>query len=867
MHPRKPELMSPAGHWPQLLAAIESGADAVYFGLNHFSARAKVGFELEELPEVFATLHSRSVKGFVTFNTLVFDDELGEAEKAIVKIAEANADAIIVQDIGIAQLCQRAAPNLVVHGSTQMSVTSAQGAELAKHFGCSRVVLARELSLKDIANITKVTDVELESFVHGALCVSYSGQCFSSEAWGGRSANRGQCAQACRLSYDLIVDGQEKELGEFRYLLSPGDLYAIEQVPDLIRLGISCLKIEGRYKDESYVALTTRAYREAIDKAMLEYGETSNEQIKHVTNDVPIDKNSLEQVYSRGLGPHFMSGVNHQLVVDGRAPRHRGLRVGTVARVSSNHVEVEFVHRIKAGDGIVFDAANWRSPNESEEGGSVFEIDEIDGRFVALHFGAGKIDFSRIRVGDLVWRNSDPAVIKAAKPIANAKSIQVTRPIRIDVYGESGNSLRAIATFAHSIYQENGIRIEVASSKTLQAAKKNPLSTAILSEQLGRLGGTPFHLADLSNKLSDDLFLPLSVLNDVRRELVAKLEMAVIEAANVASISLKTGMLLAFERELCRPTEDATSSTDITQFKGHLASASIKPEIHLLIRSPEQLDAAIGLKPASITLDYLDLYGLRPSVEKIRAADLVARVASPRVLKPAEQNIIKFLTSLKCPILVRSGGLLFDLIKIPESERPELIGDFSLNAANVLSALTYLKMGLSRITPTHDLNAQQIAELCRSVNPQSIEVVALHHLPVFHMEHCVFCRFLSDGTDNTNCGHPCETHQIRLRDQSGRLHPVVADVGCRNTVFGAESQWAGKHSQMWLEKGLRHFRLEFVDESGQQVSECGAVVKQLLNRKIGFEEAGRSLAKILPAGTTTGSLFVAKPDLVQLGNR
>ena len=213
MHPRKPELMSPAGHWPQLLAAIESGADAVYFGLNHFSARAKVGFELEELPEVFATLHSRSVKGFVTFNTLVFDDELGEAEKAIVKIAEATADAIIVQDIGIAQLCQRAAPNLVVHGSTQMSVTSAQGAELAKHFGCSRVVLARELSLKDIANITKVTDVELESFVHGALCVSYSGQCFSSEAWGGRSANRGQCAQACRLSYDLIVDGQEERTG------------------------------------------------------------------------------------------------------------------------------------------------------------------------------------------------------------------------------------------------------------------------------------------------------------------------------------------------------------------------------------------------------------------------------------------------------------------------------------------------------------------------------------------------------------------------------------------------------------------------------------------------------------------------------
>lgn len=853
MKPRKPELMSPAGQWPQMKAAIESGADAVYFGLNHFSARAKVGFELEELPEVFETLHSRGVKGFITFNTLVFDDELAEAEKAIAKIAESNADAIIVQDIGIAQLCKQVAPNLVVHGSTQMSVTSAQGAELARHFGCSRVVLARELSLKDIANITKVTDIELETFVHGALCVSYSGQCFSSEAWGGRSANRGQCAQACRLSYDLIVDGAEKELGEFRYLLSPGDLYAVEQVPDLIRLGISCLKIEGRYKDENYVALTTRAYREAIDKAMLELGEAPENQVRHASSGIPTNKKALEQIYSRGLGPHFMSGIDHQTVVNGRAPRHRGLRVGVVKHVAKHYVSVAFEHPIKPGDGIVFDAASWRSPNEAEEGGSVFESDEIDDGVVGLQFGDGKVDFSRIRVGDVVWRNSDPEVTKAAKPIANPKSIQLTRPIRIEVFGEVGSALRVVGACDHSIGSGTEIRVEVESSKTLQAASKSPITTETLSGQLGRLGGTQFHLASLGNGLSGDLFLPVSALNEVRRELVGEMEKAMVDSAAVISDNVETGKILAFASELSAGQGGAVDW------------AEIAPELHLLIRSPEQLDAAIELKPSSITLDYLDLYGLRPSVEKIRAAELNPRVASPRVLKPAEQNVVKFLTSLKCPILVRSGGLLFDLIKIPADERPELIGDFSLNAANQLSVLTYLNMGLSKITPTHDLNAQQVSELCQSVNPLSIEVVALHHLPVFHMEHCVFCRFLSDGTDSTNCGHPCETHQIRLRDQSGRLHPVVADVGCRNTVFGAESQWAGKHSQMWLENGIRHFRLEFVDESAQQIRECGTIVKQLLNRKIGFEEAGKSLAKVLPAGTTMGSLFVAKPELVQLG--
>jgi U32 family peptidase len=230
----KPEIMSPAGYWPQLNAAIEAGADAVYFGLKHFTARAKVGFTLTELPDVMRTLHSRGVKGYVTFNTLIFDHELREAVKTIEQIARAGADSLIVQDVGIAQLAHQIAPDVDVHGSTQMSITSAEGVALAQRFGVSRVVLARELSLKEIAAIREQTDCELEMFVHGALCVSYSGQCFSSEAWGGRSANRGQCAQACRLPYELIVDDVLKPLGDARYLLSPGDLYALHQVPEIM---------------------------------------------------------------------------------------------------------------------------------------------------------------------------------------------------------------------------------------------------------------------------------------------------------------------------------------------------------------------------------------------------------------------------------------------------------------------------------------------------------------------------------------------------------------------------------------------------------------------------------------------------------
>src|SRR5579884_4435909 len=323
--------MSPAGYWPQLRAAVEAGADAVYFGLKHFTARARVGFSLGELPEVMQTLHRRGVRGYITFNTLVFEHELAEAARAIGEIARSGADALIVQDPAVVLLAREIAPDLELHASTQLSVTNADGVRLAQRLGVRRVTLARELSLEEIRAIRAETDCELEIFVHGALCVAYSGQCFSSEAWGGRSANRGQCAQACRLPYELIVDDQPKPLGDARYLLSPGDLYTLRQVPEIVKTGVSTLKLEGRYKDEEYVALTTSAYRKAVDEAWAgrELSITPGRELQ------------LEQVYSRGLGPYFLTGTNHQAVVNGRAPRHRGVLVGRVKRVSGDGVVVQ----------------------------------------------------------------------------------------------------------------------------------------------------------------------------------------------------------------------------------------------------------------------------------------------------------------------------------------------------------------------------------------------------------------------------------------------------------------------------------------------------------------------------------------------
>ncbi|HEX6896921.1 MAG TPA: U32 family peptidase, partial [Bryobacteraceae bacterium] len=772
--PRKPEIMSPAGYWPQVHAAIEAGADAVYFGLKHFSARAKVGFSVGELPDLMRALHARGVRGFLTFNTLVFEHELEEAARTIAAIAQAGVDAMIVQDFGIVRLAREIAPGLELHGSTQMSITSVDGVNLAHSFGIQRVNLARELSLEEVRAIAAQTDCELEIFVHGALCVAYSGQCFSSEAWGGRSANRGQCAQACRLPYEMLVDGEVKPLGDARYLLSPGDLFALEHIPEIVKTGVAALKIEGRYKDANYVALTTSAYRRAVDDAW-------------AGREAAVDgrtRMQLEQVYSRGLGPFFMTGTDHQAVVRGRAPRHRGVLMGRVEAVQSDRIivtpsEANSLVPLKPGDGVVFDAADWRSPQEPEEGGRVYEVLPGLAGQIELRFGNSAIQYQRIRKGDLVWRTDDPDLERAARPFTQAAGPVARQLVRVRAQVRVGEPLIA----EWSLVDRPGVRATVTSPGPSAAAQKHALSVEMLREQFGRLGNTAYELKEVVLDAAEPAFIPSAVLNQMRREAVARLQALQTETKTVA-VGNPEGALQALRAK----ATPASYSGD--------ASA----EVHLLVRTPEQLEAALESRPATITLDYLDLYGLRPSLERIKASGIAARIASPRVLKPGESRIINFLAGLDCPILVRSTGILH---AFRERNHPPLVGDFSFNAANSIGAATYLSLGVSRITPTHDLNAAQIADLARTIDPSKIEVIAYQHLPVFHTEHCVFCRFLSTGTSYRDCGRPCEKHQVQLKDSSGRAHPVMADVGCRNTVFGAEAQEASAFFESWLRAGIR----------------------------------------------------------------
>ena len=415
---------------------------------------------------------------------------------------------------------------------------------------------------------------------------------------------------------------------------------------------------------------------------------------------------------------------------------------------------------------MVFDAADWRSPEEPEEGGRVYEIAPSRDRKLELHFGNGAVNFARIRPGDLLWRTHDPDLEKAVRPFTHPAAPVAKQPVRVRVNAHEGAPL--VAEWV--LVDQPDVCATAESQAPLAAAQNRAITNDLLRDQFGRLGATPYELADVELDISGRPFAPSSLLNQLRQQAVERLR---------EQQALRRPVAIARSARCSHPNDARRAAV-----AGETACAA---ELHLLVRTPEQLDAALALKPASITLDYLDLYGLRPSVERVKAAGIVVRVASPRVLKPDEQRIQDFLLNLDCPILVRSAGLL-DALRA--NDHPPLIGDFSLNAANVITMDLLRQLGLWRVTPTHDLNAAQVAELARGAGADRIEAMAYQHLPVFHTEHCVFCRFLSNGASYRDCGHPCETHRMSLRDLSGRAHPVMADVGCRNTVFGAQAQAA-----------------------------------------------------------------------------
>ena len=823
MRLRVPELLAPAGNWECARAAVENGADAIYFGLSRFNARMRAdNFTEADLPALMEFLHRRGVRGYVTFNTLVFPDELAAAEDYLRAIIAAGVDAAIVQDVGICRLIRRLSPDFPIHGSTQMTVTSAAGAEFAREVGCQLVVLARECSIKEIAAIRATLDgagrsLPLEVFVHGALCVAYSGQCLTSEALGGRSANRGECAQACRMPYDLLADNEPVPLGDRRYLLSPQDLAGLGAVADLARAGVASLKIEGRLKAPEYVAGITRVYRAALDRLRDKRAETEGSA---------ADRYELEMSFSRGLYSGWLHGIDNQRLVHARFGKKRGVFLGTVRRVRGDRVFVDLQAPVKAGDGVVFDAGQ---PDAPEQGGRIYTVAAAGAEGTMLTFArsAGGIDFSRVRPGERVWKTSDPELDRRLRRTFADGAPRFQRPVDCEVHGHAGAPLTLILrdpAEGHVVRQDSAV--------PLAPADRQGLTDEKLAAQLGRLGGSPFKLGALVNRLEGSVILPVSELNRLRREAAAALE-----------------ELRAQPRRWELREEPARV---LAMFPAAEAGVA---ELVVLVRSLAQLDAAMSSGARTVYCDFEDPKGYREAVRRFRdfpaGEGRTIHVAPPRIFKTGEDWILKQVRSSEADgYLVRN----YDHLRF-FAGAGSLVGDFSLNVANALTAEYFHdRYGLERLTASYDLNAAQLEGLLRSAPPAWFEVTIHQHMPMFHMEHCVFCAFLSEGTDYRNCGRPCDKKEVRLRDRVGLEHPLKADAGCRNTVFNARAQTGAESVERLRALGARWFRVEFVNETPEAVALTLDRYRALLRGEIAGGQLWRELKLHNQLGVTRGQM-------------
>ena len=847
--PRRPELLAPAGDWECAKAAIENGADAIYFGLERFNARMRAkNFTQADLPALMEFLHRRGVRGYVTFNTLAFTNELPEAEGYLRAIIAAGVDAAIVQDVGICRMIRALSPDFPIHCSTQMSITSAAGVEFARELGAQLVVLARENSIAEITRIQAAQagadrPLPLEVFVHGALCVAYSGQCLTSESLGGRSANRGECAQACRLPYELIADGQPVPLGDKRYLLSPQDLSGLDVLPELIRAGVASLKIEGRLKSPHYVASITRVYRKALDELCgVESSWLKVESPEPVGdrsfNPQPSTFNplsaryELEMSFSRGLHPGWFRGIDNQELVHARFGTKRGVFLGSITRVGGESVSLTPVAPLTPGDGLVFDAGR---PDEREAGGRIYQVEASGAAAgeVTLRFGHGDIDWRRVRAGQRVWKTNDPALDREVGATFKGTQNRFQRPVALEVHGRAGLPLTLIAS------DEDGHAVKLESAVPLATAERQPLTPERLGESLGRLGGTPFRLGVLKSFLEGPVILPVSELNRLRREAAT-----------------------ALEQLRAQPKRWTLRTFAPPDFRGPEAGRA--PEIIAVIRNLDQLAPAWSSGVRTIYCEFENPKHYRDAVGAFRQLQASAPspspsspaaiwVAPPRIFKPGEEWILQQVRSCDADgYLVRN----YDHLTFFAGDRRR--GDFSLNVANPWSADYFLRRhGLERVTASYDLNVVQLEALLQSAPGGWFDITIHQHMPMFHMEHCVFCAFLSAGKDYRDCGRPCDRHRVALRDRVGAELPLKADAGCRNTVFNNRAQTGAEYIPRLLELGARSFRVEFVNEDPGEVGRTLAKYQQLLRGEISGADLWREFKLLNQLGVTRGQMETA----------
>ena len=808
---RKPEVLAPAGNWDCARAAVANGADAIYFGLDQFNARMRAdNFTREDLTSLMPFLHSHGVRGYVTMNVLIFPAEFEQAVAYLNALDAAGVDGVIVQDMGLASLISRQRKagkwKIELHISTQMTVSSPEAVRLVDElFDPQQIVLSRELSLREIESCAKATSKPIEVFCHGALCVAYSGQCLTSETLGQRSANRGECAQACRMPYKLEVDGRLRDLGERRYIFSPQDLCALDRVPQMIAAGVHSFKIEGRLKSPEYVAATTRAYRRAVDAALagvpLHAGNRSH------------DLYAMQMAFSRGFSTGWLDGTDHPLLTHGRFGKKRGALAGRIARSGEGWLELDSLPAmpISPGDGFVIDAGQDRN---EEQGGRIWRV---QGNRLFFHGKGSHIDWRFVRPGDLLWKTADPALDKQLHNTwCNFERHATATPgqaLDIHFTGRLGSQLTATCR-----------GVTIGSGQPLEPAEKRPLTPETIKAQFSRLGGTGFSLGTCTYELEDGLMLPLSLLNKMRRELVEKLPAA---AADTPGSTTWKGWSHPFP--------------PLSAAKGY--------KLSVLCREAEQAYAAAEAGIKRIYLDFKDIRSYEEVTKNIRQNHINTQVwiATMRIMKPHEAGYFKYILAAEPDgVLVRNLGAALWF----RNKGIRMVGDFSLNTANPESVGLWKDFGMRAQTVSYDLNAEQLADMLASGCGGELELTLHQHIPMFHTEHCVFCTFLSQGHSFKDCGQPCDHHKVRIMDRAYAMHYLRSDEACRNTMFNGQAQSAARYVEGMRRCGLNRFRIELLEESSEKTTELIGHYRALLNGRTTPDQLMQRLNVIDRIGVT-----------------
>ena len=773
-----PELLSPVGDFECLKAAVQNGADSVYFGASSFSARASAkNFDLAELKEAIAYAKLRNVKTHLTLNTLIKNDEFEDAVNLASKAYEFGIDAIIVQDLGLAKFLIKNFPNLPIHASTQMTVHNLDGVKLLEDLGFSRVVLARELSTSEIEYICKNSNIEIEVFVHGALCMSYSGRCLFSSMIGGRSGNRGRCAQPCRLPYELI--DENNNLMDKGYLLSPRDLCGLELLPTLVKAGVKCFKIEGRMKTPEYVATVTRIYRKYLDKIL------NNDS--YIIED--NDKSDLLQVFNRGgFSNGHLDDINKNLVFKEKS-NNMGICIGTIKKYipSKTYLEVELYNEVSIGDSIMMNSEeNKYNVSELLQNGK--NVKSASSGTVWIGRIKGKID-----VGGKLYKVESKTLNEIANSSFEKENIKI--PLHANIYIKSGTPIHVEAlpiVDSNSIY--NNIKISLESELIPQAALNSPITQERIIEQFSKTGNTNFYFKEIDVDIDNNLYISsIGKLNELRRNIITKI--TEIATAKISRVPVS----YSFKEFSNYSSKDEKISLLLNKININQDYTKLEQVDRIYL----PLNCFIDESNSQIINNLnTDLYIYLPSIIRENNKKFVLT------------KIDKVLNKFKINGFVISNISDISLLEKYKSKY-DFIGNYTLNIFNNYTIEELNAIGIKDITLSPELSNIAIADCLKN----SSEIIVYGNTPIMTMNYCLL------GKSNKcygECKKYCANGNYYLKDRMGFNFKIVPDnTTTVSTLYNSKITSISPYGH-----SLGHYRIDILDENIKEINNIINTVKK-----------------------------------------